>query len=63
MDYLVTHGYPLAAQKFAAEANLTSVRHVETIDHRVEIREAIHSGNIQTAIEHINELNPQVSNS
>lgn len=60
MDYLVTHGYPLAAQKFAAEANLVSVPNVETIDRRVEIREAIHSGHMQLAIEQINELNPQV---
>ncbi|KAL9127352.1 MAG: hypothetical protein Q9217_003766 [Psora testacea] len=60
MDYLVSHGYPLAAQKFAAEANMQTVPDVDLITQRVEIREAIHSGDIQSAIERINELNPQL---
>jgi hypothetical protein len=59
MDYLVTNGYPAAAQKFALEANIQPVD-VESIQERVEIRTAIYSGNIQAAIEKINELNPQV---
>jgi hypothetical protein len=61
MDYLVTNGYPAAAQKFALEANIEPVD-VESIRERVEIRTAIYSGNIQAAIEKINELNPQVRN-
>ncbi|KAL4980853.1 CTLH/CRA C-terminal to lish motif domain-containing protein [Aspergillus desertorum] len=59
MDYLVTNGYPAAAQKFALEANIQPVD-VESIQERVEIRTAIYSGNIQAAIEKINELNPQI---
>lgn len=59
MDYLVTNGYPAAAQKFALEANVQQVD-VESIQERVEIRTAIYSGNIKAAIEKINELNPQV---
>ncbi len=59
MDYLVTNGYPAAAQKFALEANIQQVD-VESIQERVEIRTAIYSGNIKAAIEKINELNPQV---
>ncbi|KAL4987636.1 CTLH/CRA C-terminal to lish motif domain-containing protein [Aspergillus falconensis] len=59
MDYLVTNGYPVAAQKFALEANIPPVD-VESIQERVEIRTAIYSGNIQFAIEKINELNPQI---
>ena len=61
MDYLVSHGCPLAAQKFAAEANIQPLPDLDSITQRVEIREAIHSGDIQTAIEKINELNPEVS--
>lgn len=61
MDYLVNEGYPIAAKKFAVEANIPppSVS-AETIQERVEIRNAILGGQIQTAIEKINDLNPQV---
>lgn len=61
MDYLVSEGYPSAAQRFASEANVQPTSGVNSIEERVEIREAIHSGEIQTAIEKINELNPMVS--
>ena len=60
MDYLITNGYPAAAKKFAVEANIQPRVDIESIQERVEIRTAIHSGNIQTAIEKINELNPEV---
>lgn len=60
MDYLVTNGYPAAAKRFAAEANILPKVDIESIQERVEIRGAIHSGDIQTAIEKINELSPQV---
>lgn len=60
MDYLITNGYPAAAKKFASEANIQPRADVEAIQERVEIRTAIHSGDIQAAIEKINELNPQV---
>ncbi|KKK25426.1 hypothetical protein P175DRAFT_0502235 [Aspergillus ochraceoroseus IBT 24754] len=59
MDYLVTNGYPAAAQKFALEANIQPVN-IASIRERVEIRNAIYSGNIQAAIEKINELNPEI---
>lgn len=62
MDYLITNGYPAAAKKFAVEANIQPRADIESIQERVEIRSAIHSGDIQTAIEKINELNPQVCN-
>ena len=61
MDYLITEGYPSAAQKFAIEANIPpSSTDLESINERVEIRNSIHRGDLQTAIEKINELNPQV---
>lgn len=60
MDYLVTNGYPAAAKRFAVEANIQPKADIGSIQERVEIRNAIHSGDIQTAIEKINELNPQV---
>ena len=61
MDYLITNGYPAAAKKFAAEANIQPKMDVESIQERVDIRSAIHSGDIKTAIEKLNELNPQVA--
>ncbi|PGH02955.1 hypothetical protein AJ79_07492 [Helicocarpus griseus UAMH5409] len=63
MDYLVANGYPSAAQKFAVEANIQPKPDVESIQERVDIRNAIHSGNIQSAIEKLNELNPQILDS
>ncbi|KAL5358415.1 CTLH/CRA C-terminal to lish motif domain-containing protein [Aspergillus floccosus] len=60
MDYLITNGYPAAAKKFALEANIQPKADMESIQERVEIRTAIHCGDIQTAIEKINELNPQI---
>lgn len=63
MDYLITEGYPSAARKFAAEANIQAKADFESINERVQIRDSIHRGDLQTAIEKINELNPQVSES
>jgi LisH len=60
MDYLINEGYPLAARKFAIEANIQPPAEIDTMQERVEIRSAIHRGDIQAAIESINELNPQV---
>ena len=60
MDYLVSEGYPEAAQNFAKEANIQPTSDLDSIQQRVEIRNLIYSGDIQTAIEKINEINPQV---
>jgi glucose-induced degradation protein 8 len=60
MDYLISEGYPRAAEKFAKEANLQLPMDEESIQARVEIRRAIHAGDIDTAIDKINDLNPQV---
>jgi hypothetical protein len=61
MDYLVSEGYPRAAERFAREANIQLPFEEESIQSRVEIRRAIHAGDIETAITRINDLNPQVS--
>lgn len=60
MNYLVTEGYPSAARNFAKEANIQPNTEFESINERVEIRDLIYKGDLQTAIEKINELNPQV---
>ncbi|KAK2766735.1 hypothetical protein FQN54_006049 [Arachnomyces sp. PD_36] len=60
MNYLVTKGYPCTVKNFAAEANIKLDGGADSIEERVEIRNAIHSGDIQSAIEKINELDPQI---
>jgi hypothetical protein len=61
MDYLVSEGFPAAAQSFAVEANISQLQEDrDFIRVRVDIKKAIHTGNIQQAIELINELNPEV---
>lgn len=60
MDYLVSEGYPRAAEKFAKEANIQLPLEEESIQFRVEIRQAIHAGDIDSAVTKINDLNPQV---
>ncbi|MCJ1277565.1 hypothetical protein MMC21_005378 [Puttea exsequens] len=60
MQYLISEGYPSAAQKFAHEANIQPEIDIEPIQDRVAIREAIHSGDIQSAIEKINEFDPEI---
>lgn len=61
MDYLITEGYPSAAEKFAMEANIERQPDHTFIDQRVQIRDSIHRGDLQQAIELINDLNPEVS--
>ncbi|KAL9090010.1 MAG: hypothetical protein Q9165_005540 [Trypethelium subeluteriae] len=60
MDYLINEGYPSAARKFAKEANIEATGDIESISERVEIRNAILAGDIQAALEKINDFNPQV---
>ena len=61
MEYLVREGYPAAAQKFAAEANMAIKPDYEAMQARVSIRNDIYAGRIQPAIEKINDVAPHVS--
>ena len=62
MDYLISEGYPAAAEKFAQETNLSpgEVLDIEAIRERVQIRNAIHGGRLQEAIELINNCDAEV---
>lgn len=60
LDYLTMEGYPNAAAKFSKEANLQPQQDGASILARQEIQNSIHSGNIQTAIETLNEFDPEV---
>lgn len=61
MDYLLSEGYPNAAQKFSKEANIQPRVAVQNIENRVKIRNLILAGNVEEAISRINDLNPLVS--
>jgi len=60
MNYLVIEGYRDAAEKFSAEANIPSYEDFDSIEERMTIRNAIQSGNIQQAIEKVNDINPEI---
>lgn len=61
MDYLVSEGYPGSAEKFAQETNLPTPVDDESIRERVKVRNAIHAGKADEAIEMLNEIDPRVS--
>ncbi|KAK1254424.1 hypothetical protein ACHAPE_005722 [Trichoderma viride] len=53
-------GYPNAAARFSKEAKLQPQQDTSAIRARQQIQNCIHSGNIQTAIETLNELDPEI---
>ena len=63
MDYIVSEGYPGAAEKFALETNLSQGEtfDIQSIRERVDIRNAIISGRIEVAIELLNNDETMVS--
>ncbi|KAK3307634.1 CTLH/CRA C-terminal to lish motif domain-containing protein [Chaetomium strumarium] len=60
LDYLTMEGYPKAAAKFCKEANLQPQQPDDSIQTRHAIQHAIHSGNIESAISALNELDPGI---
>lgn len=60
LDYLTLEGYPMAAAKFSKEANLQLQQEDVAIKARQQIKQHIHNGNIQQAIEALNDLDPEV---
>lgn len=53
-------GYPNAAAKFSREANLQSHQTDESIKLRQQIQHSIHTGSVQSAIETLNDFDPEV---
>ncbi len=51
MNYLVIEGFKDAADKFSVEANVDPVVNLESIQDRMDIRNAIQNGNVESAIE------------
>ncbi|KDR84894.1 hypothetical protein GALMADRAFT_83038 [Galerina marginata CBS 339.88] len=60
MDYLVIEGYKSAAEEFSQEAHLTPPVDFESIESRMDIREALQRGDVEDAITRVNDLNPEI---
>ncbi|KAK2461989.1 hypothetical protein APHAL10511_006452 [Amanita phalloides] len=60
MDYLVIEGYKSAAEEFSQEANILPPVDFESIESRMDIREALQRGDVEEAITRVNELNPEI---
>ncbi|KAJ1985680.1 hypothetical protein H4R33_003838 [Dimargaris cristalligena] len=60
MDYLIIEGYKDAAEKFSEECGLQPDVDLNFIEERMKIRFAVQTGNIEEAIERVNDLNPQI---
>ena len=61
MDYLVIEGYKSAAEEFSKEAGLDAPVDFDSIENRMNIREALQRGDVGDAITRVNDLNPDVS--
>ncbi|ROW08092.1 hypothetical protein VPNG_06091 [Cytospora leucostoma] len=59
LDYLTMEGYPQAAAKFSREANLQPMQEDPVVKNRQKIKQLIHEGNVQEAIEELNDLDPE----
>jgi glucose-induced degradation protein 8 len=60
MNYLVIEGFKDAAEKFSKETRLDPCVNLESIQDRMNIRNALQDGNVTSAIEQVNDLDPEV---
>ncbi|XP_014519129.1 glucose-induced degradation protein 8 homolog isoform X2 [Vigna radiata var. radiata] len=59
MNFLVTEGYVEAAEKFRMESGTEHID-LATITDRMAVKKAVQSGNVEDAIEKVNDLNPEI---
>eukprot|EP00960_Hanusia_phi_P027730 746983-Hanusia_phi.AAC.1 len=60
LNFLIIEGYKDTAEKFAKESCTKSDIDLESIGDRMQIRSAVHHGNIANAIERVNDLDPEI---
>ncbi|KAL7142708.1 hypothetical protein ABFS83_08G141800 [Erythranthe nasuta] len=60
MNFLVTEGFVEAAEKFQFESGTEPDIDLATITDRMEVKKAVQSGNVEDAIEKVNDLNPEI---
>ncbi|XP_010533884.1 PREDICTED: glucose-induced degradation protein 8 homolog isoform X1 [Tarenaya hassleriana] len=60
MNFLVTEGHVDAAEKFQMESGTKPETDIATITDRMAVKKAVQSGNVEDAIEKVNDLNPEI---
>lgn len=60
MNFLVTEGYVEAADTFSKESGTQPGVDLDAITDRMEIRKAVQSGNVDFAVERVNDLSPEI---
>ncbi|KAI9140132.1 CTLH/CRA C-terminal to lish motif domain-containing protein [Paraphysoderma sedebokerense] len=60
MNYLVIEGYKDAAEKFSLECGLQPTVDLMSIQDRMLIRNAVQRGDVEEAIERVNDLDPEI---
>jgi hypothetical protein len=60
MNFLVTEGYVDAARAFEEDSGTAPGVDLSSITDRMEIRKAVHSGDVDAAIERVNDINPEL---
>eukprot|EP01147_Barroeca_monosierra_P004110 gene4110-45_t len=60
LDYLVHEGYKPAAEHLIQEANLPEPPYLSDVERRMEIRAAVHQGDIEKAISLVNDMGTQL---
>ncbi|KAI5396626.1 Glucose-induced degradation complex subunit [Lathyrus oleraceus] len=58
MNFLVTKGFVEAAEKFRKESGTEPDIDLATTTDRMAVKKAVQSGNVEDAIEKVNDLNP-----
>ncbi|KAB5560561.1 hypothetical protein DKX38_005518 [Salix brachista] len=59
MNFLVTEGYVDAAEKFQMESGAEHID-LATVTDRMAVKKAVQCGNVEDAIEKVNDLNPEI---
>ncbi|XP_010041270.1 protein GID8 homolog isoform X2 [Eucalyptus grandis] len=59
MNFLVTEGFVDAAEKFRKESGTEHID-LSTITDRMAVKKAVQCGNVEDAIEKVNDLNPEI---
>jgi len=60
MNFLVTEGYVEAARKFEEESGMLPDIDLGTITERMAVRTAVQCGQVEDAIDKVNDLNPEI---
>ncbi|CAI7807849.1 unnamed protein product, partial [Closterium sp. NIES-54] len=59
MNYLVTEGYVDAARKFEIESGTDPGADLGAVAERMAVKQAVQRGDVEDAIDRVNDLNPE----